>query len=623
MLIRRHGPAVSTPIGMFMAALLAAGFAQVTSGARPAAAATGSPAFTSVPRLVAAGGTFRAVARAPKGSVCQLQVLRGPRLVGFSGPAVRVLHGSFTTVFPVGSRPLAGRWTASLRCAATRAALLNGRGTTVRRAFRVRALPGGQGLLKRSMAPRGVAPSPDGLGSAPANSRFGGLALAAADWAGGVDIFYNNVAKGAGCPNANRIHETSTDYWYCNLSSTTRFGGTGPPRNTGLRYQCVELINRMLVARGWAEPIPGNAYQVFGNAPEASFEKHLTGDGYTPRAGDIAVFNTSYFGGYGHVAIVDRIDGTTVHLRQQNTVSTSAELHMLGSGYRETYVTGILHARKNQVETIVQWDGDPKPQKTAWLVGADGYRRWIPDIATFDCLKTKGVQGPTALPAVELDRYRDLRDHWVSCSLQGGIGLGSGPLPGEGGDATPPSTPQGLAVSAVTTSSFHLSWAASSDNVGVAGYSLYRNGVWSGSGPALGKDFGGLPCGTTSTLGVEAFDGAGNVSGRASVLATTSPCPVAAPATYSETSGGAANTWTNYTNAGGIQGPTIPGFTTVQIACKIAGFRVADGNTWWYRIASSPWNGQFYVSADAFYNNGATSGSLVGTPFVDPNVPTC
>jgi RHS repeat-associated protein len=95
------------------------------------------------------------------------------------------------------------------------------------------------------------------------------------------------------------------------------------------------------------------------------------------------------------------------------------------------------------------------------------------------------------------------------------------------------------------------------------------------------------------------------------------------PAPHGETAGGAANTWTNYTNAGGTQGPTIPAFTTVQIACKLTGFRVADGNTWWYQIASSPWNNAYYVSADAFYNNGATSGSLVGTPFVDSAVPDC
>lgn len=102
------------------------------------------------------------------------------------------------------------------------------------------------------------------------------------------------------------------------------------------------------------------------------------------------------------------------------------------------------------------------------------------------------------------------------------------------------------------------------------------------------------------------------------VAATT-----AGAGTFSETTGGPTNTWTNYTNAGGSQGPTIASNTTVQIACKLTGFKVADGNTWWYQIASGPWNSAYYASADAFYNNGATSGSLHGTPFVDPAVPAC
>jgi RHS repeat-associated protein len=98
---------------------------------------------------------------------------------------------------------------------------------------------------------------------------------------------------------------------------------------------------------------------------------------------------------------------------------------------------------------------------------------------------------------------------------------------------------------------------------------------------------------------------------------------VASAGTYTETTGSEAHTWTNYTNAGGYEGPTIPIYDTVQIACRVQGFRVADGNTWWYLIASSPWNYDYYVSADPFYNNGETSGSLIGTPFVDPNVPEC
>ena len=104
---------------------------------------------------------------------------------------------------------------------------------------------------------------------------------------------------------------------------------------------------------------------------------------------------------------------------------------------------------------------------------------------------------------------------------------------------------------------------------------------------------------------------------------TGSTPPPPAPQTWAETAGGVAHTWTNYTNAGGTEGPSIGSNQTVQIACKVTGFRVADGNTWWYRIASAPWSNQFYVSADAFYNNGQTSGSLVGTPFVDPAVANC
>lgn len=101
------------------------------------------------------------------------------------------------------------------------------------------------------------------------------------------------------------------------------------------------------------------------------------------------------------------------------------------------------------------------------------------------------------------------------------------------------------------------------------------------------------------------------------------PPPPPPPATYAETPGGITHTWTNYSDAGGTEGPSIPSNQTVQIACKVTGFRVADGDTWWYRVASSPWNNAYYASADAFYNNGQTSGSLIGTPFVDPSVPNC
>src|SRR5205814_8670050 len=44
-------------------------------------------------------------------------------------------------------------------------------------------------------------------------------------------------------------------------------------------------------------------------------------------------------------------------------------------------------------------------------------------------------------------------------------------------DTTPPSVPTGLTASASSSSQINLSWTASSDNVGVSGYRVYRGGT--------------------------------------------------------------------------------------------------------------------------------------------------
>ena len=149
----------------------------------------------------------------------------------------------------------------------------------------------------------------------------------------------------------------------------------------------------------------------------------------------------------------------------------------------------------------------------------------------------------------------------------------------------------------------------------------YWHGSASSTPPSSGGPSGTAPAASSTppTSGsAPSSNGSPSPSGAGS-----SPSGPSAPATYAETSGSVVHTWTDYSNAGGTEGPDIPSNTAVQIACKTTGFAVADGNTWWYLVASSPWNSAYYASADAFYNNGATSGSLAGTPFDDPNVPDC
>jgi chitodextrinase len=94
---------------------------------------------------------------------------------------------------------------------------------------------------------------------------------------------------------------------------------------------------------------------------------------------------------------------------------------------------------------------------------------------------------------------------------------------GGGGDTSPPSVPGNLAVTGTTSSTASLSWSPSNDNVGVAGYRVYRNG--SQVGTATGTTFTdtGLSASTRYTYTVAAYDGAGNVSAQSGgVAATTS-----------------------------------------------------------------------------------------------------
>ncbi|MCP2328611.1 hypothetical protein HDA40_007118 [Hamadaea flava] len=103
--------------------------------------------------------------------------------------------------------------------------------------------------------------------------------------------------------------------------------------------------------------------------------------------------------------------------------------------------------------------------------------------------------------------------------------VGSG---GGGGDTSPPSTPANLTASGATANSVNLNWSASSDNVGVTGYDVYRatnGGSFSQIATASGTSYTatGLAASTQYQFYVRARDAAGNTSGNSStVTATTS-----------------------------------------------------------------------------------------------------
>ena len=91
-------------------------------------------------------------------------------------------------------------------------------------------------------------------------------------------------------------------------------------------------------------------------------------------------------------------------------------------------------------------------------------------------------------------------------------------------DTAAPSPPTNLALSSASSTSLSLSWSAATDNVGVAGYGVYKNGVLVATSSTVSATLSGLSCGTAYTVGVDAFDSASNRSGVTSLSAQTSAC---------------------------------------------------------------------------------------------------
>ncbi|MBK9486024.1 MAG: PQQ-dependent sugar dehydrogenase [Chitinophagaceae bacterium] len=98
-------------------------------------------------------------------------------------------------------------------------------------------------------------------------------------------------------------------------------------------------------------------------------------------------------------------------------------------------------------------------------------------------------------------------------------------------DTEAPTAPVNLAASAITQTSFTLSWTAATDNVGVTGYDVYQNGIKINLTNITGTTYNvtGLSPATTYGYYVKAKDAAGNQSANSSTLNVTTGQPDITP----------------------------------------------------------------------------------------------
>ncbi|MEV4565310.1 glycoside hydrolase family 9 protein [Nonomuraea sp. NPDC049419] len=192
----------------------------------------------------------------------------------------------------------------------------------------------------------------------------------------------------------------------------------------------------------------------------------------------------------------------------------------------------------------------------------------------------------------------------------------------ESTDGTPPSRPGKPAVSGITATGARVSWAASTDDVGVAGYDVYLGSTKAGTATSTSFDLTGLTASTAYTVTVVARDAAGNSSpaSEATSFTTSGGSSGGCAAAYKVIGswGGAFQAEVTVTNAGtsAISGWTVTWSSQNTITQLWGGRHTVSGGT--VTVRNESWNGSLAPGASATFgfiaNGTSTTPELTCTP---------
>lgn len=188
--------------------------------------------------------------------------------------------------------------------------------------------------------------------------------------------------------------------------------------------------------------------------------------------------------------------------------------------------------------------------------------------ATFSCT----LDGAGASPCTSPVTYNGLATGSHTSTVAAAAASGTDPTPATSTwtvDTAPPSTPTGVAASALGPNTVGVSWSASSDNTGVTGYDVARDGTTIGSAAGMTTslvDPTASPA-TSYQYTVRARDGADNASPF-----STPPASVTTPAA-------ASPVFSDGFESGGLTSWTTKGGLTVESTTVHSGSFAAEGNT--------------------------------------------
>lgn len=148
-----------------------------------------------------------------------------------------------------------------------------------------------------------------------------------------------------------------------------------------------------------------------------------------------------------------------------------------------------------------------------------------------------------------------------------------GATPPPPADTQAPSVPTNLTASNVAQTSFTLTWTASTDNVGVTGYEVFRNGTSVGSTASTTFSLTGLTANTTYSLTVKAKDAAGNTSAASTALSVTTAAPASDLVIYDDALNGQ---WANWSWGLATGSPNFSNTSPKKVGSKSVSVAVAQ-----------------------------------------------
>ena len=159
---------------------------------------------------------------------------------------------------------------------------------------------------------------------------------------------------------------------------------------------------------------------------------------------------------------------------------------------------------------------------TEFVVGGSGHG--IQEFVLNDNRLAKGFDSPDSFGALRLQLNQDGAGYQYVNTAGAVLDSGSVHCSGAPADTTPPSKPTNVAATAIDSNRVQLTWIASTDNVGVTGYDIYRDGTLLTTVSPVTRYYDNTAQpDTTYSYRIRARDAGGRVSSLSSAASVTTP----------------------------------------------------------------------------------------------------